>query len=127
MMARCALTPSLQVTNLGRTLDFYTRVLGFSQTGQWMEDGEPAWAEVTRETPHGPASIWFFTAEIRTRPGPALSGVIYLFVDDVDGEAGRIGARATVSWGPEDQPYGLREFAIEDPDGYLVCLAQDIP
>ncbi|MDX1569130.1 MAG: VOC family protein [Xanthomonadales bacterium] len=125
-MQRSPLTPSLYTDDLAGTIAFYTEVLGFEQTGRWDEDEVPIWAELTLRNETDAARIWFFTGQIQDRPGPALSGVIYLFVDDVDAEAARIGGRATVSWGPEDQPYGLREFAVEDPNGYLVCLARDI-
>ena len=125
-MERSALTPSLHVTDVSASVAFYADVLGFHQTGEWTEDGRLVWAEVTREGPRGAARLWFFSRPIASRPGPALSGVIYLFVGDVDAAAARIGDAARVSWGPEDQPYGLREFAIEDPDGYIICLARDI-
>lgn len=124
-MERSALIPSLQVKDVAATVAFYEKVLGFTRTGRWTKEGSLAWAEVTRAGPEGAARLWFFSQAIASRPGPALSGVIYLFVDDVDNEARRIGDRARVAWGPENQPYGLRELAIEDPNGYLICLARD--
>ncbi len=72
------------------------------------------------------ARIWFFCHGIEDKPGPAFSGLIYLFVDDVDAEAKRLKGGATIRWGPEDQHYGLRELCIEDYNGYLVWFAQDV-
>ena len=38
----------------------------------------------------------------------------------------RVNIRVDFAWGPEVQPYGLKELAFEDPNGYLVCLAEDV-
>ena len=62
------------------------------------------------------------------RPGetPLLTGLLYLFVDDVDTEADRLKPHVKLIWGPEDMAYGLREFGFEDPNGYRVVLARDL-
>jgi hypothetical protein len=33
--------------------------------------------------------------------------------------------RCTAEWGPEEMPYGMLEFAIRDPDGYLLSFGQE--
>ena len=38
-----------------------------------------------------------------------------------------IGSRARLVMHLTDQFYGMREFRIEDPDGYVVFFAQQIP
>lgn len=125
-MERSAITPSLYVPDVAAAVRFYTDVLGFSQTGAWAEDGETLWAEVTRTGPKGPARLWFFSGQIEGRPGPALSGVLYLFTASVDAEAARLAGKVNILWGPEDQEYGLRELGIEDLNGYMLCFAEDI-
>ncbi len=126
-MARSALTISLYAPDVTAAVAFYVDELGFQQTGSWSEDGAPpVWAEVARNGPKGTARIWFFSNTIENRPGPMLSGLIYLFVDDVDAEAARLRGRVEFRWGPEDQEYGLRELGIEDLNGYLLCFAHDI-
>jgi len=125
-MNRSALTISLYVPDVDAAITFYERHFGFRRTGQWVENGRPIWAEVSRNGPKGTARIWFFSHAIEERPGPAFSGLVYLFVDDVDAEVERIGDGAAIRWGPEDQPYGLRELGVEDLNGYLLCFAHDI-
>ncbi len=29
-------------------------------------------------------------------------------------------------WGPEEMPYGMHEFAIKDPNGYLLSFGQPV-
>jgi len=126
-MERSALTISLYAPDIVKTIAFYVEVLGFEKTAEWNdESGKPDWSEIARDGPKGTARIWLFSTEIERVPGPAMSGVIYIFVDNVDAEAQRIGSRATIVWGPETQEYGLRELGLEDPNGYLICLARDV-
>ena len=117
----------LYAPDVAAAVTFYVDELGFRNTGSWPgEDGAPIWAEVARDGPKGTARIWFFSDAVEDRSDPVLSGLIYLFVGDVDPEADRLRGRVTFRWGPEDQEYGLRELGIEDLNGYLLCFAQDI-
>jgi hypothetical protein len=34
--------------------------------------------------------------------------------------------RCPVEWGPEEMPYGMLEFAIRDPNGYLLSFGQKL-
>lgn len=126
-MNRSPLTVSLYVPDVAKAVEFYVESFGFDKTGKWEEEGVQVWAEVTRKSSAGGARIWFFSHQIEDRRGPAFSGLIYLFVDDVDAEAQRLKGRATIRWGPETMPYGLRELGVEDLNGYLVCFAKDAP
>ncbi|MEN3271675.1 MAG: hypothetical protein V7636_436 [Actinomycetota bacterium] len=59
-------------------------------------------------------------------PPPLLTGSLYINVDDVDALASEIGDKATLEYGPTDQPHGTREIALADPDGYLLVFGQPI-
>ena len=51
--------------------------------------------------------------------------VLWLQVPDVDAEHARLtDAGVTVRLPPTDQPWGLREAWIEDPDGVGICLVE---
>jgi lactoylglutathione lyase len=61
------------------------------------------------------------------RPGRPGGEVVFL-VADVDAEAERLrAAGATVLRGPVDRPWGHRTLHVEDPDGFVVELAEEIP
>ncbi len=125
-MDRSPLTPSLCVPDVAKAVRFYVEILGFAETANWVERGEPIWAEVARDGPCGTARLWFFSDLSESPPAPMLSGLIYLFVEDVDAEAARLSGWVKARWGPETQEYGLREFGFEDLNGYLICLARDV-
>ncbi len=125
-MDRAPTTTSLFAPDVAAAVDFYTAKLGFTLSGQWLEDGKPLWAEVAREGPNGMARLWFFAGALPGRPEPILTGLIYIFVDDVDAEFARIKDSLQIRWGPEDQMYGIREVGFEDVNGYTLVFAQDI-
>jgi lactoylglutathione lyase len=63
-------------------------------------------------------------AEPAGRPG----GEVVFLVEDVDAEAERLrAAGATVLSGPVDRVWGHRTLHVEDPDGFVVELATEIP
>ncbi|MGD1904529.1 MAG: VOC family protein [Leptolyngbyaceae cyanobacterium] len=122
-MKRSPVTPSLYVPDISTTLDFDVSSLGFAQTAAYKgEDGAAIWAEVALNE----ARIWFFTGALETQPGPAFSGLIYIFVPDVDALATSLEGKVPFEWGPETQEYGLREVGIRDVNGYYLVFAQDV-
>jgi catechol 2,3-dioxygenase-like lactoylglutathione lyase family enzyme len=55
------------------------------------------------------------------------SYVAYLYVDDVDGFHRRaLAAGAEVRKAPRDEPWGMRELALESPDGHRFTLGQPV-
>ena len=122
-MKRSSVTPSLFAPDLTGTVRFYVETLGFRQTGSYKEDdGSEIWAEVTL----GESRIWFFSHPLEKCPEPVFSGLIYVFVDDVDAVARRLEGRVRFEWGPEVQEYGLRELGVKDSNGYYLVFARDV-
>jgi catechol 2,3-dioxygenase-like lactoylglutathione lyase family enzyme len=51
----------------------------------------------------------------------------FLRVDDVDGLAAELkGRRVTLTTEPVTRFYKYRELEVTDPDGYVLCFAQDV-
>jgi lactoylglutathione lyase len=66
------------------------------------------------------------TGQDSTAPGWPGGEVVFL-VGDVDAEAERLrAAGATILQGPVDRPWGHRTLHVEDPDGFVVELAEEI-
>jgi len=122
-MKRSPVIPSLFAPDIVQTVSFYVDLLGFQQTGSYKgEDGSEIWAEVTL----GESRIWFFSNALDKQPVPAFSGLIYVFVDDIDALAKSLEGNVLFAWGPETQVYGLRELGIQDVNGYYIVFAQDM-
>jgi lactoylglutathione lyase len=121
------LTPNLLVVNVERSLVFYSEVLGFAR-GVTVPDQSPfVFGSVT----NGTVEIFFNEAATAIKEYPGFggkpigaTGTMYIEVDGVDALHDEIESRAKVVMPLATQFYGMREFAIEDPDGYVITFAQ---
>ena len=130
-----ALVPELMVADFERSLDFYTRVLGFARL-YGRED--PAFAYLDREgaqlmierTHDDPA---WLTAPLQAPRGRGLN--FQIEVRDIKGLVAALEAEGWPFRLPlEDTWYaisereeaGNRQFMIQDPDGYLLRFYQDL-
>ena len=123
------LTPNLLVANVERSLAFYEDVLGF-QRGFTVPDQSPfAFASVTG----GPVEIFVNDAAGAIKEYPAFggkplgtTGTMYIEVDGVQALHDRLKAVTPIVMPIVTQFYGMREFAIEDPDGYVITFAERV-
>jgi catechol 2,3-dioxygenase-like lactoylglutathione lyase family enzyme len=113
--------PCLMSGDMRRTLDFYIGVLGFTQTGYFPIESDPIRTEVRRD---GVAVIFITEAYHNVGEAPALSGMLYFFPNSVAALAEELHGKVPFEWGPEESDLGVREFAIRDPDGYLLVFAE---
>jgi catechol 2,3-dioxygenase-like lactoylglutathione lyase family enzyme len=114
-----AIMPALRVTDLQRSLDWYTGVLGFDAQGRASDDGGGEYCFVRA----GDVEVLLSTGSHLGGP-PAFTGTLYFRVAGVDALFARVDERAEVVWPLELQEYGTREFGIRDPDGYLLAFAE---
>ena len=124
------LTPNLLVANVERSLAFYEGVLGFERGFTVPEQSPFVFASVTG----GPVEIFFNDAAGAIKEYPAFggkpigsTGTMYIEVEGVDVLHDRLkGAGVPIVMPLVTQFYGMREFAIEDPDGYVITFAQRV-
>ena len=116
----------LFVADLERSVAFYRDVIGvpFRLEG----DGYVEFAtQGARFGLYDRNRLGELTGHDPERPGRPGGEVVFL-VADVDAEAQRLrAAGATVLRGPVDRPWGHRTLHLEDPDGFVVELATEIP
>jgi hypothetical protein len=108
-----ALVPMLQTQNMER----YKSVLGFTPS---KENGH-GWCRLSRDQ----VSIMFMQNDHLA--SPYATAIQYIYVDDVLALWSSIKDHCTAEWGPEEMPYGMLEFAIKDPNGYLLGFGQKVP
>ena len=126
------LTPNLLVADVERSLSFYVDVLGFERGMTVPEQSPFVFAAVTS----GAIEIFFNNAATAVKEMPAFagkplgaSGTMFIEMEgaeSVDAFHDRIKSRVTVTMPLVTQFYGMREFAIADPDGYVITFAQRI-
>ena len=64
--------------------------------------------------------------EYAGRTAATLANSMFIEVDAVDAMHDRVKDRAKVVMPLITQWYGMREFSIEDPDGFLITFAQRV-
>jgi uncharacterized glyoxalase superfamily protein PhnB len=126
------ITPNLVVSDLDRSLAFYRDVLGFTVVTTVPEPasapaGEPvAFAWLQRDT----VNVFLnseTSAKMKTSAG---TGMLFItlgagdIASGIDALFAAVKDRAPVEMPLTDQFYGMREFTITDPDGYVVIFAQ---
>jgi len=121
------LTPNLLVASVERSLAFYVDTLGFER-GMTVPDASPfAFAAVTS----GAVEIFFNDAAgaVKEYPGFAgkpigATGTLFIEVEGVDALHDRLAPTVKILMPIVTQFYGMREFAISDPDGYVITFAE---
>jgi lactoylglutathione lyase len=124
-----SVTPNLLVQDIVRSTAFYRDVLGFSikQTVPdeapfvfvWLErDGVPVFLNDSKAIEHD------FPAVSRRPPGG--TGTLFFVINGVDAFYAQVHDRANVVMPIKTQFYGMREFAIEDPDGHILTFAERV-
>lgn len=115
----------LVVSDLKQSLDFYCDKLGFRDPATWgsppcfgtaHRDGFDIMLSLTvapgNVHPNGPSGVWD----------------LYIKVLDLPAEQEALEALAVkIAKGPAKTEYGMLELEIVDPDGYRLCIAQELP
>ena len=123
------LTPNLLVASVERSLAFYVDTLGFER-GMTVPDASPfAFASVIS----GAVEIFFNDAAGAVKEYPAFggkptgaTGTLFIEVEGVDALHDRLEPIVKIVMPIETKFYGMREFAIEDPDGYVITFAERV-
>jgi catechol 2,3-dioxygenase-like lactoylglutathione lyase family enzyme len=113
--------PVLQVADVIKSAEFYTEKLGFETAGFW---GEPPCFSIV-----GHDTVMIFLDQSRDGGATPVNQywAAYVYVEDADGLCDEYRAKGVeIVRGPEDAPYGCRDFDVRDPDGHLVCFGQDL-
>lgn len=107
----------LQARDIRETITFYTDVLGFTVDAIWGPEENPEGCILD----HGDVHLLFH----RDGDGePTMTGVVVINVEGVFDMHAAIKDKAKVVWGPEVYGYGMREFAVEDPNGYRIAFCE---
>jgi catechol 2,3-dioxygenase-like lactoylglutathione lyase family enzyme len=125
------LTPNLVVADVARSLAFYTNVLGFTRGMTVPEQAPYVFGSVVS----GSVEIFFNERQTATKELPMLaahpigmSGTMYLEVEPGTIERLHEELKPAVMMVLPfvTQWYGVKEFAVADPDGYVITFAERV-
>jgi uncharacterized glyoxalase superfamily protein PhnB len=124
-----SVTPNLIVRDIAASTAFYRDVLGFA-IKQTVPDGEP-FVFVWLERDGVPVFLNDLTAAAHDYPDAAQmpqggTAALFFAISGVDAYYAAVSPRAKVVMPIKTQFYGMREFAITDPDGHLITFAERV-
>ncbi len=117
--------PGFTVNDVAKSLVFYRDVLGFTVKDRWEQDGKLLGVELVA------GSVTFMIGQDDWKKGrDRVKGegfrIYCKTLQDVDRLAEQIKARGvTLLQEPRDQPWGMRDFAVSDPDGFKITIGAD--
>jgi uncharacterized glyoxalase superfamily protein PhnB len=121
---RQTVTPYLLYENAEGALEWLAKAFGFRETERIAgPDGKVAHAEM--DVGDG-ASIFLGGpgGDYRNPKAAGRTSLVYVYVQDFDAHCARAReAGAAIAEEPDDQPYGDRRYAAEDPEGHLWYFA----
>ena len=128
--------PSLRVKDIQKSLDFYTKTLGFQTSGRiTRRNGKIAHVSVGFGSPLLMLSPMEYVRTWRTKENllKKMVGVgveFYMYVDapkTVDGYFKELKAKGVaVINDPKTEFWGDRIFSVSDPDGYVLTFSEHI-
>jgi uncharacterized glyoxalase superfamily protein PhnB len=118
-------SPAFTVNDLEKSLAWYRDVVGFAVEERWERDGKLAGVGLKA------GDVFFMLGQDDWKKGRDRKkgeGVRIYFstTQDVDALAKKIKAGGcTLDYEPQDQPWGSRDFALTDPDGFKITIGAD--
>jgi uncharacterized glyoxalase superfamily protein PhnB len=121
------LSPTMAVRDMNRTIEFYRDQLGFKLGMSFPDVGSPEYADLSKD---GMVLMFVPTRNCGIDDSEKL-GVGVSFYMQIDGDIDKYykelkkkGIKIVIDI--KDEPFGIRDFSVADPDGYLLTFNQKI-
>jgi catechol 2,3-dioxygenase-like lactoylglutathione lyase family enzyme len=112
--------PVLWVSEMNRSVQFYTGIFGFAVV--WRKQGDGGGEGCLLQW--GSAELLLSTGS-HLGESPKFTGTLYFNGEGVAELFESVRYRVSLVWPLSDMEYGTREFGVHDPDGYVLAFAQE--
>lgn len=124
-----SITPNLLVRDVKKSTEFYRDVLGFTM-GETVPDKEPfVFVWMKRDD----VSVFLNDIKAAEHDYPPAAkmpqggtAAMFFIISDVDDYHSKVAPKANVIMPLKTQFYGMREFAVTDPDGHIITFAERV-
>jgi uncharacterized glyoxalase superfamily protein PhnB len=119
-------SPGITANDLEKSLAWYRDVVGFTVAERWEQDGKLTGVRLKA------GNVEFMVGQDDWKKGRDRKKgegfrLYCMTTKDIDSLANGIKARGGVlDHEPTDQPWGMRDFALTDPDGFKITIAKEI-
>jgi uncharacterized glyoxalase superfamily protein PhnB len=118
-------SPSFTVNDLQKSIAFYRDVLGFTEKERWEREGELRGMELVA----GQVSVFLAQDDWQKGQDRVKGQGFRIYCEttqDIDDLASAIQERGgSLAEELKDQPWGGREFAVLDPDGFKITISTE--
>jgi lactoylglutathione lyase len=118
--------PGFTVNDVEKSLAWYRDVLGFAVMERWEEGGKLLGVEVSA----GDVVIMLGQDDWKKGRDRVKGEGFRIFCEtgqDIDQLAAKIkAAGGTLTQEPKDEPWGMRDLSVEDPDGFKLTIARTL-
>ncbi len=122
-MTATKLIPSLGVSDIERSLDFYRTFFGFEVVDSYDDQGRMGWCWVRTGVADLMLQQLAADQQIRLNPAIGQSWVVYVRVDDLEATHARLKEGGFPVSDIGETEYDTREFFVPDPDGYELWIS----
>jgi uncharacterized glyoxalase superfamily protein PhnB len=117
------LSPLLAVRNVKETIEFYKNILGFETGMVFPDENNPEYADLSKD---GMVMMFILTKNMGIGSDDKLGIGVNLYME-IDGDIDEYYAElknksAKIVYDIKDEHFGIRDFAIEDIDGYQLTF-----
>jgi uncharacterized glyoxalase superfamily protein PhnB len=118
--------PAYTVNDIDKSLAFFRDVLRFTVKQRWDEDGKLLGVELAA------GSVLFMLSQDDWKKGRGRAKgegfrLYCTTAQDVDRIAAEFEARGVkLLQEPRSQPWGMRDFAVADPDGFKITISNEL-
>jgi lactoylglutathione lyase len=119
-------SPGITVNDLEKSLAWYRDVVGFAVEERWEQEGKLTGVQLRA------GNVVFMLGQDDWKKGRDRKKgegfrLYCTTTQDVDALAKKIEARGgALDQQPKDQPWGMRDFALTDPDGFKITIAKEL-
>jgi lactoylglutathione lyase len=118
-------SPGITSNDLQKSLAWYRDVVGFAVEERWEQEGKLTGVQLRA------GQVTFMVGQDDWKKGRDRKKgegfrLYCMTTQDIDALAKGIVARGgTLDQEPKDQPWGMRDFALTDPDGFKITIAKE--
>jgi uncharacterized glyoxalase superfamily protein PhnB len=121
------LSPTLAVKDVKKSVEFYRDSLGFQVGMTFPDAANPEYADLSKD---GMVLMFIPAKDVGVGSGEKVGlGVnLYMQIDgDIDEYYSAVkGKNVKIVADIKDEPFGIRDFTVEDPDGYVLTFNHPI-
>ena len=118
--------PSFTVSDIHKSLAFYRDVLGFTPNDRWEAEGALKGVELVA----GSVTFWLGQDDWKKGRDRVKGQGFRMYCgtnQDIDALAARVRATGiALAEEPKDQSWGGRDFAVRDPDGFVITISSGL-